>query len=67
MATTSIQTIETRVAKDDNESWTRRRQLANRSEDLTSYAQASYALAHTATIEGTEFVAFVDTLTRVND
>jgi len=67
MATTSIQSIETRVSKDDTEGMARSRQLANRSEDLSSYGQHGYTLAHTAVIEGTEFVTFVDTLTRIND
>ena len=67
MTTTSIQTIETRVPKDDNEGAARSRQLAYRGEDLTSHARAGYVLAHTATIDGTEYVTFVDTLTRVND
>ena len=67
MATTSIQTIETRVTKEDSEGMARSRQLANRSEDLTSYARAGYTLAHTAVIEGTDYVTFVDTLTRAGD
>jgi hypothetical protein len=67
MATMSIQTIETRVTKDDNEIQARSRQLANRSEDLSSHARVGYVLTHTATIDTTEYVTFVDTLTRVND
>jgi hypothetical protein len=67
MATTSIQSVETPVSKDDSESMARSRQLANRSEDLASYGQHGYTLAHTAVIDGSEFVTFVDTLTRIND
>lgn len=67
MATMSIQTIETRVTKVDNESQARSRQLANRSENLNSHARVGYALTHTASIDGTEYVTFVDTLTRVSD
>ena len=67
MATTSIQTIETRVSRDDNGGFARSGQLANRNQDLASYGQQGYTLAHTAVIEGTEFVTFVDTLTRIND
>ena len=67
MSTASIQTIETRVTKDDNESWSLSGQLANRGEDLSSHARAGYVLTHTATIDGTKQVTFVDTLTRVND
>lgn len=67
MATMSIQTIETRVTKDDNEIQAQSRQLANRSEDLSSHARVGYALTHTTTIDGTDYVTFVDTLTRVND
>ena len=67
MATTSIQTIETRVPRDDSEGTARSRQLANRGEDLAGYARAGYTLAHTAVVEGTDFVTFVDTLTRTSD
>ncbi|ANP74811.1 hypothetical protein PA27867_3899 (plasmid) [Cryobacterium arcticum] len=67
MATMSIQTIETRVTKVDNEGQARSRQLANRSENLSSHAHVRYVLSHTATIDGAEYVTFVDTLTRVND
>jgi hypothetical protein len=63
----SIQTIENHVTKDDRDAAARNRQLANRGDELTSYARAGYSLAHTATIEGTEYVTFVDTLTRDND
>jgi hypothetical protein len=65
--TQSIQAIQTRVTKDDNETAARSRQLANRAEELASYARNGYTLAHTAAIEGTEFVTFVDTLTRPID
>ena len=65
--THSIQTIQTRVTRDDNESAARSRQLANRGEELTSYARHGYTLAHTAAIESAESVTFVDTVTRPND
>ena len=67
MATTSIQTIETRVTKTDDDHRGRTRQLAQRSEDLENHARAGFSLAHTATIDTAEYVTFVDTLTRVND
>ncbi|ASD24187.1 hypothetical protein B7495_18010 (plasmid) [Cryobacterium sp. LW097] len=63
----SIETIQTRVTKIDDNSWSRTRQLAKRGEDLHSHAQAGYTLAHTATIASAGYVTFVDTLTRVND
>jgi hypothetical protein len=62
--TQHIQVIENRVTKSDADTVTRSRQIGYRAEDLISYAQAGYALAHTATIEGEEYVTFVDTLTR---
>jgi hypothetical protein len=65
--TQSIQTIANHVTKDDNDVPTRNRQLANRAEELTSYARAGYSLTHTATVEGAEFVTFVDTLTKDTD
>jgi len=67
MATMSIQTIETRVTKDDSETCARSHQLANRAEDLKSHAQVGYLLTHTTTIESTDYVTFADTLTRAND
>ncbi|WP_166793190.1 hypothetical protein [Cryobacterium lactosi] len=51
MATMSIQTIETPITKGDDDTWSRTRQLAKRSEDLHNHAQAGYTLAHTATID----------------
>jgi hypothetical protein len=65
--TQSIQTIQTRVTRDDNETAARSRQLANRGEELASYARSGYTLAHTAAIETAEAVTFVDTLTRPID
>jgi hypothetical protein len=62
--TQSIQTIANHVTKDDSEASVRNRQLTNRADELTSYARAGYNLAHTATVEGAEFVTFVDTLTK---
>ncbi|TFC01509.1 hypothetical protein E3O42_10365 [Cryobacterium adonitolivorans] len=67
MATLSIETIQTRVTKSDDDTWSRTLQLAKRGEDLYAHAQASYTLAHTATIDSAEYVTFVDTLTRVSD
>lgn len=67
MTTTTIQTLETRVTKDDDEALARSRQLANRSEDLNSYGRNGYTLAHTAVIEGADFLTFVDTLTRPSE
>ena len=67
MTTTHIQTIATRITKDDTANASRSRQIANRNEDLNNYARYGYTIAHTAVIEGTEFVTFVDTLTCTND
>ncbi|WP_104135125.1 hypothetical protein [Cryobacterium sp. Y62] len=67
MAAMRIETIQTRVTKSDDDTWSRTRQLAKRGEDLHNHAQAGYTLAHTATIDSPEYVTFVDTLTRVND
>jgi hypothetical protein len=65
--TQSIQTIANHVTKDDSEASVRNRQLTNRADELTSYARAGYSLTHTATVEGAEFVTFVDTLTKDTD
>jgi hypothetical protein len=65
--TQSIQTIANHVTKDDNEAAVRNRQLTGRGDELASYARGGYSLTHTATIEGTDYVTFVDTLTRDND
>jgi hypothetical protein len=62
--TQSIQTIANHVTKDDSEASVRNRQLTNRADELTSYARAGYNLTHTATVEGAEFVTFVDTPTK---
>lgn len=67
MATMSIETIQTRVTKSDDDSGNRTRQLARRSEDLQAHAQVGFTLVHTATVESIECVTFVDTLTRAND
>jgi hypothetical protein len=61
-----IQSIANHVNKDGNKA-ARDRQLANRAGELASCARAGYSLTHTAVIEGTEFVTFVDTLTRQAD
>lgn len=63
----SIETIANHVTRDDNEAATRNRQLTGRADELASYAGAGYTLTHTATVEGTDYVTFVDTLTRNND
>jgi hypothetical protein len=63
----SIQTIESRVVKSDADTVSRSRQIGYRAEALSEHARASYRLTHTATIEGEEFVTFVDTLVRDND
>jgi hypothetical protein len=63
----SIETIANHVTRDDNEAATRNCQLTGRADELASYARAGYNLTHTATIEGTDYVTFVDTLTRNND
>jgi hypothetical protein len=65
--TQSIQTIANHVTKDDSDALARSRQLTNRADELTSYARAGYRLTHTATVEGAEFVTFVDTLTKDTD
>ena len=65
--TQHVQVIENRVTKSDADTITRSRQIGYRAEDLTSYARSGYTLAHTATIEGEEYVTFVDTLTRNNE
>ena len=52
MNTTSIQTIQNRVTKRDDEGMTRNRQLADRGEEVASYGRHGYALVHTAVIEG---------------
>jgi len=62
--TQHVQVIETRVIKSDADTVTRSRQIGYRAQDLGSYARLRYTLAHTATIEGEEYVTFVDTLTR---
>ena len=63
----SIHTIANHVTKDDNDTPARSRQLTNRADELTSYARAGYRLTHTDTVEGAEFVTFVDTLTKDTD
>ena len=67
MKTQSIQTVESRVTKDDDQAQNRLRQLAERQQDLASYGRNGYSLTHTYVIEGVEYVTFVDTLTRDND
>jgi hypothetical protein len=63
----SIQTIANRVTRDDSDAATRYRQLTARADELSSYARVGYSLTHTATIEGTDSVTFVDTLTKETD
>ena len=64
----SITTITTIVPivpiVDDTEIPRQLRKLAERDEDLMSYARSGYRLASTVAITGPEFVTFVDTLTR---
>ncbi|MEV8241991.1 hypothetical protein AB0O90_17230 [Microbacterium testaceum] len=59
-----IQVIANRVAKDEADTMTINRQIGYRAQELAEHGRAGYALAHTATIDGPEFVTFVDTLTR---
>jgi hypothetical protein len=60
-----ITTIANRVTKDDDyDARNRLRQIAEREAELQQYARAGYALAHTAVIETTSDVTFVDTLTK---
>jgi hypothetical protein len=40
------------------------RQLSERDQELAGFGRSGWALTHTATIPGPEFVMFVDTLTR---
>jgi hypothetical protein len=62
---TSIQTIETRVTKEDDPS-TRLRQLGNRQQDLSAYGRSGYVLVNTVAIESLDYVTLVDTLQRVD-
>ena len=59
-----IQIIANRVAKDDADTVTLNRQIGYRGQELADFARAGYALGHTATIDGPDFITFVDTLTR---
>ncbi|BDI24226.1 hypothetical protein [Herbiconiux sp. L3-i23] len=63
----SIQVIENRVSKGDADTVAKSRQIGYRAQELADYARAGYDLAHTATIDGPEYVTFVDTLTRTTD
>lgn len=60
----SIQVIANRVTKSDDDTVAKNRQIGYRAEELADYAHRGYQLAHTATIDGPEYVTFVDTLTR---
>ena len=61
---TSIQTIETRVTKDDPP--TQLRQLGNRQQDLSAYGRSGYVLVNTVAIESLDYMTLVDTLQRVD-
>ncbi len=63
----SIQVIENRVVKSDDDVVSKSRQIGYRAQEVADYARAGYALAHTATIDGADYVTFVDTLTRTTD
>ncbi len=63
----SIQVIENRVAKSDDDVVSKSRQIGYQARELADYARAGYALAHTATIDGVDYVTFVDTLTRTTE
>lgn len=63
----SIQVIENRVTKSDVDTVAKSRQIGYRAQELADYARAGYALARTATVDGSDYVTFVDTLTRTND
>jgi hypothetical protein len=60
-----ITTTANRVTKDDDyDARNRLRQIAEREAELQQYARAGYFLVHTAVIETTSDVTFVDTLTK---
>ncbi len=62
----NIQVIANSVTKSDDNPAGTSRQIGYRAQELADYARAGYALAHTATIEGPEYVTFIDTLTRTS-
>ena len=64
--TTSYETVTTLLPKGDDEGRTRALRIAARLDDLNAHARAGYVVTHTATIDGAEFVTFVDTLARSN-
>ncbi len=57
-----IAVIENRVGK-TSDVVAQGRQISYRAQELDAYAQRGYSLAHTATVDGPEYVTFVDTLT----
>jgi hypothetical protein len=62
-----IATVQTIIPTGDDEVTRRTNGLVQREDDLNAWGRRGYTLAHTALIQGSERVTFVDTLTRTND